>query len=100
MNLKNIPEEFSYVGPFPSTRLLVARSAVQDIEAMNALAEKMGVHRDVLRKSLRASLDLSMHIESTNPDDPGSSVFTALNAPSIAALRETVLEKLAAAGKK
>ncbi|MDI6774758.1 MAG: hypothetical protein QME60_05105 [Verrucomicrobiota bacterium] len=93
-------EQFAYVGPFPSVRLLAARAAVQDIEALNALAAAVGAHRDTMRRSLRNSLDLSMRMVSTNPDDPGSAVFTALAPAQIVALRRTVLETLEAAQKR
>ena len=92
-------ETFEYVGPFPSTRLLVARSAVQDIELLNHLATLLKVHRDTMRASLRNDLDFAMQVISTNPDDPGSTVFSKLTPAQIFSLRKTILERAEAAGR-
>lgn len=93
-NRKGEMETHSYVGPFSSARLVAGRSAVQDIELLNELARRLKVHRDVMRQSLRKSLDFSMKIHSTNPDDPGTTVFTTLTPSQIFAFRKTLLEKL------
>ena len=90
---------YTYAGPFPSARLAVARTAVQDIELLNELARRLDLHRDAMRWSVRNNLDLSMDIISTDPDDPGVSVFKTLTPSQVFAFRKGLLEKLEALGR-